>query len=465
MSTRCVCQICTCGRHRCIHHPEAKPRPGSRCLLSEYKDTYRNVAAPRTLPIKPDDAPKFSGEAVEDKTTHNTTYIPHQVQPPNRREKEQYRKPQGEVEKTSSYHFDYVPHKGMPAASAKPFEKYVASQGPFEDGTSYKHTYIPWDLHGAKVKSMKPDNTPKVNDTKMESKSTHQMDFPGHYGARTQPINPPAPAFRISSAPMEGNTTTKVDYTKKEVRPRTAMKPVYAYPTDRPPLDDMTTCNRDFTWQDGKPASSFKPPAALVSSGVPFQGDTSYANTFKKWPLSKRDVRQKEMYQPPSTKFDGTTSFQRDFVKHPLCRAKILKPDVYAHISKQPLNDSTEHNDAFKQWNVGLPDRVRRPDNYHAPSTKFEGTTNYQTHYTGDYAPPAETVRPVVTSNPKANMDFQTSYKNTYLGHRPPPCPAKYLSSLPGVPGPQNGFMYTHAAHGHTFYRPTMPQNTDLIVN
>ena len=451
-------------RHRCVHHPEVKAQPSQKCLLSEYRDTYRDKTMPRTLPIKPDDAPKFSNQPLEGKTTHNVTYIPHKVQLPNKRERSQYVKPQGQVEKTSSYNYDFLPYKTMPATSAKPLQQYVASQGPFEDGTSYKHTYVPWDLNGSKVKSMKPDNRPVMNDAKMESKSTHRIDFPGHYGARAEPFNPPAPAVRISSAPMEGDTTTKVDYTKKDICPRTPMKPTYDYPKDRPALDGMTTCNRDFTWQDGKPATSFKPPAALVSSGVPFNGDTSYKNTFRKWPISKRDaLTQRQPYQPPSTKFDGTTSFQRDFVEHPLCRAKIVKPDVYAHTSKQPLDDSTEHNDAFKQWNVGLPDRVRKPDNYFAPTTKFEGKTNYQTHYTGDYAPPAETVRPVVNSvNPKSNMEFQTSYKNTFKGHRPPSCPAKYLSSTTG-PAATNGFMYARSAHGHTFYRQAMPQNTEVL--
>ncbi|XP_028391048.1 stabilizer of axonemal microtubules 2-like [Dendronephthya gigantea] len=452
MATRCICQICTCGRHKCVHHPDVQVRPRSKCLLSEYRDTYRNVAVPRTMPIKPDGAPKFSNEPVEGKTTNNMTYIPHQVQPPSKREKEEYRKPQGDVEKTSSYTYDYIPHRTNPAATAKPMEKYVASQGPFDDGTTHNHTYIPWDLHDTMVKSMKPDNSLKATDGKMASKSTHQLDFPGHYGARTQPINPPAPAFRLSSAPMDGKTTTKVDYTKKDIRPRTAMKPTYEYPTDRPPLDDMTTCNRDFTWQDGKPATSFKPPAALMKSGVPFDGDTSYQNTFKQWPLTKREPREKEIYQPPATKFDGTTSFQRDYVKHPLCRAKLAKPDVYAFASKQPIDDSTEHNDAYKQWNVGLPDRVRKNDKYLAPTTKFDGRTNYQSHYTGDFAPPAEQVKPLVNARTKGDMEFKTSYKDTYKGRRPPSCPAKYLSSGPSGVG--NGYMYTHAAHGHTFYRP-----------
>lgn len=442
-------------RHRCVHHPEVKARPGAKCLLSEYRDTYRNVAAPRTMPIRPDGAPKFSNEPVEGKTTNNTTYIPHQVKLPNKREREEYRKPQGDIEKTSSYTFDYIPHRTNPALTAKPFQKYIASQGPFEDGTTHNHTYIPWDLQGAMVKSMKPDNSLRSNDAKMDSKTTQQLDFPGHYGTRMQPINPPTPAFRLSSAPMEDKTTTKVDYTKKDIRPRTAMNPVYEYPTDRPRLDDMTTCNRDFTWQDGKPASSFKPPHALMKSGVPFEGDTYYKTTFKQWPLTKREIREKEIYQPPSGKFDGTTSFQRDYIKHPLCRAKLAKPDVYAFTSKQPIDDSTEHNDAFKQWNIGQPDRVRKPDGYKAPTMKFNGITNYQSHYTGDFAPPAETIRPLKNERMKGDMEFKTSYKDTYKGYRPPSCPAKNLSSG-GPAGVSNGYMYAHNAHGHTFYRPVM---------
>lgn len=404
------------------------------------------------MPIIQVGAPKFSSEPLEGKTTNNITYIPHDVKPRFKHEKGDYEKPQGEVEKTSSYNYDYVPHRSNPANTAKPLETYVANKVPFEDGTTHNHTYLPWQVK--KVDSMKPDSFLKTTDAKMNTKSTHQLDFPGHYGARTQTINPPGPALRLSSAPMEGKTTTKIDYTKKDIRPRSPMKPAYEYPSNRPPLDDMTTCSRDFKWKDGKPAECFKPSAAVMTTGVPFESDTSYQNTFKKWPVTKREAKEKETYQRPTTKFGGTTSFQRDYVKHPLCRAKLAKPDIYAFSSKQPLNDSTEHNDSFKLWNVGLPDRARKPDDYKPPSTKFGGRTNYQSHYTGDYTVPAEAVKPSAATTIRGDMEFNTCYKDTFKGHRPPPCPAKE---------PMPGFSYVGTAHGHTFYRPEISNKSETV--
>lgn len=71
MTKLCICQLCTCGHHRCPHRPWGILGKGEHpCAVTEYKNEYRTHQASRTLPFKPDNEYKSSNIPLNDDTTH-----------------------------------------------------------------------------------------------------------------------------------------------------------------------------------------------------------------------------------------------------------------------------------------------------------------------------------------------------------------------------------------------------------
>ncbi|XP_015777377.1 PREDICTED: stabilizer of axonemal microtubules 2-like isoform X1 [Acropora digitifera] len=450
---RCICQICTCGRHRCAHKPVARG-PLHPCVFTEYQDRYKKHAVDRRLPFKPEYSVKTSNHPMEEKTNYRTDYISHVYAPPKKRDKNHYVKPQGQVNGESTYKHDYPGTVVPPATSAKPVVSFQTNDTPLESSTVHQDTYRPWNLKLCKTGSMKPDSTPATRSGKMDGKSIFQTDFPGYFVGRRPQIRPPDSELRINQGlgPMEQETTTRLDYTKKVTLPAESAKPVEKRPATQQPFRGNTTFMDDFAFRGGRPASSFKPTQDITLSNKPFDGDTTTGLTYQRWTIPKREVRLKELYRPPSAKFATNTTFHHDFPQWNVPPAESAKPPVASFASGKPFDDSTTHKEAFKAWEMQPTRKSNQTDEYRPPSGKFCGESTMRSHYRGQYVPPATPARHDVHCSISGDMMMNTTYKDTYTGDRPQSCPAQGIQQY--QPGPQKGYFYTHENQGHSFYLP-----------
>lgn len=375
----------------------------------------------------------------------------HKYNRPAKRAPDKYKKPAGKVDGESTYRHDYPGKMVPPAASAKPAVTFVAHGRPFDNTTDYQDTYKEWDLKSAYRNTLKPDHKPVGLSGKMDGKTTFQTDYPGYYLPRRTIIRPPGSGIKVPSAPMEKDTTTRLDYTKKDIEPRKPAKPMER-PWTSGTFNGITTFQHDYEYRGGKPPDSFKPKEEMMKSG-PFEGDTSYGTAYKKWEIPKRQARGKEMYNPPAARMDGITTFQHDYPDHgEIAPALSAKPIAQTVASGQPFDDKTTHREAYKAWDVGPVDRAGQTDTYLPPTTKFEGESTTHADYKGKYAPRALPVRQVVPSRSEGDMYLDTTYRDTFKGERPMSCPAKGIRQW--APSPQNGYLYSHDWRGHSYFNP-----------
>lgn len=192
---------------------------------------------------------------MDEKTNYSTDYVPHSYAPPTKREKAPYIRPQGQMAGESSYKHDYPGTVVPPATSAKPLATFHAHESPFDGSTVHQDTYRPWDLRLCKMESMKPDAMPAARDGKMNGKTIFQTDYPGYYLGRRPQIRPPDSEIRVNKGPMESDTTTRLDYTRKQVLPAESAKPVEKRPNTSQPFKGNTTFMDDFAYRGGRPAS------------------------------------------------------------------------------------------------------------------------------------------------------------------------------------------------------------------
>lgn len=447
----CVCQICICGRHRCVHHPKIENKPKGACVFTEYKDTYRQFPTYEPVrPIKPDAATKLSTDPFNSDTSYAHAYTTHEVKPPARREPAKYLKPTGKVDGTSSYQHDYTGKAGEIMPSARPPYRPSTSDRPFSDTTVHRETYRPFELevrHG-----IRPPPAIKLPTGKFKHQTTFQEDFRGHKGLAREAIRIPEPALAVMPGKFANETTTRRDYTAKESSKEKSARPAQNLIKHAGPFNYKTTCQTTYMWPDGTPASSCKPPEMTHLSEDPINSETTHNITYRPWDVPKRKGwKPKNGWSEPSEPFDHKTTFQHDYYGKTIEPAKSAKPD-YRKVHPGDFDGLTTHMKEFKPWDPSKRENFRPAEGYKGPKTKFDSQTTFQADFK-----PARARRPSLCIpkeggfNFNGDQNFRTMYKDTYLGERPPLCPAKSLDVRLGSPS-KTGHTYKGDINGHQYF-------------
>lgn len=447
----CICQICICGRHRCVHHPKLENKPKGACVFTEYKDTYRQFPTYEPVrPVKPDAATKVQSGPFEANTSYKNAYVTHELKPHPKPEQAKYKKPVGKVDGTSSYQYDYTEKFAQKMPSARPPYRPTTADRPFNGTTVHRETYQPWELELRE--GIRPPPAIKLPGGKFTHQSTFQEDFKGHKAGGREAIRIPEPALSITPGKFADETTTRRDYTGKGCAPEKSMKPQQNAVRHKGPFDYKTTCQTTYAWPHGQPASSCKPPEMTNLSSDPFNCDTTNNITYKAWSVPKiKGWKPRNGWCAPSDPFDHKTTFQHDYDGKPSEPAKSMRPE-YNKIAPGDFDGLTTHANEFKSWGVSPQKSFRPTETYKNPHMKFDGQTTFQTDFK-----PAHTSRPKLCI-PKeggftfnGDQNFRTMYKDTYLGSRLPPCPAKTLEMRVGSPS-KTGHTYTGDVNGHQYF-------------
>nr|XP_038961653.1 stabilizer of axonemal microtubules 2 isoform X3 [Rattus norvegicus] len=140
MRNWCLCQICTCGRHRCPHGiTRVYEHSGISCPTTEYMEKYPkygDVLPPQSLKPKPG-FQAYRGK-MEGVTTFKSDYRPYEVVKQPRHMPEEYKPKQGEIDLGTTYKRDFNPYKVQPVVKVRPVERQEVKKGKLDTVPTYK---------------------------------------------------------------------------------------------------------------------------------------------------------------------------------------------------------------------------------------------------------------------------------------------------------------------------------------
>ena len=451
----CICQICSCGRHYCVHkNPQTDTgKLTTPCKFTEYKEAYRKFSNYEPArPIVPNSAHRASTQPFDGSTSYKQVYVPHTVGPRPKREQAKYVRPEGQFEGKSSYQENYFEKSAEKMASAKPFYQ-PATGKPFDGTTVHQETYKSWELPTAH-RLCPPPAVIRIPNGKFDHTSTFQDDYSGHKGhPGRDAINPPEPSLTVGSGKIADETTTRADYTRKNALPEPSAKPPQNVVQHKGPFEHRSTVQNTYKWPKGFPAESCRPENAVNMSKAPLDSETTHNMTYQRWQVAKRKSwKPSAGWSAPTDPFDHKTTFQQDYMNKSGLPAKSARP-FYDRPIPGHFDGLTTHQDAFKPWETNARKSLKPPGNYVGPTSKFDGQSTFQSDFKGfSNARPNLCIPKEGGVSFAGSQEFSTMYRDTFHGKQPPVCPAKFLEAkLLGTN--TNGFVYKHDLNGHQLFK------------
>ncbi|XP_074641400.1 stabilizer of axonemal microtubules 1-like [Tubulanus polymorphus] len=483
MLAQCICQMCSCGRHRC-----AKPKDGTWAKRKDATDCkscteYQSVYIPRplekriTLRPKREDGLENLGYGEDRskmmcKTNYTEDFKVHEVSQRQCPPKTEYEAPCECMDLVTIYNQDYYKKASGRAALIKPKSEYNRPGGNFTTNTVNQLTYIPYSNNEmAQCRSL-PMKLPGelVNDStsKFDAISTVQADYKQHKDTtRVQPIRPKQNNTKDSSK-FDDMTSYKQDFKPKTPVARTQCKKNEYRPTQQK-FEGLTTFMADFKPHPGQRRQPCFKPAnrgpTFVGSKTPFDGCTIQRMAYQPWSAPKPpkpEWGQRKPYEKPNQKMDFTTMYTNDFERiKDAVRVQAIIPISEDHPlrNRGPMDSSSHYKENFIEWkDVCRPASFKKVHEYKEPVEKFDCASIQRSHYKGEYAPRAVICRPPVqksSDNPKP-MDHLTICKDTFKGQQPKVCVVQdFVKDCSTDILKSSKYDHIQNKKGHQFYRKT----------
>ena len=282
--------------------------------------------------------------------------------------------------------------------------------------------------------------------------STYVDDYKKYSQAPRAAIKPDNTAYQ-SSEPFPDKTGYRDDYIRHNL-PTKFHKPKDEYSPNKVPLENMTTSKRDFTPKDLEKARSFKPDGAGYRSDAPFDDDTTNKNDYKRWDVKPNFVKRDNDWKPPLGEMETSTNYNREFTNKPAQRAQAIVP---AHRQKvdAKFDGDTTYNQDFRKWAGGRPDAAKMGGEYQTPTVPFEGLSTYKGHFNTPGGGPAQSFKPDgMAYKSDAPFDGHTLYRTEFTPKEIEPCPTTLLETKKS-----NLVFHSEDQHGHKFYQKTAPKS------
>ncbi|CAH1795778.1 unnamed protein product [Owenia fusiformis] len=450
MGKLCICQICTCGRHRCPHKPYGggKKEP---CTISEYANRYQKHPLTKLENFKPNNEPMHSEGPLEDKTTNRQDYIKHPLGDRPRPHVEDYRKPDGDMDMMTNYTKDYIK---KPTERVRAIRKDDAPRvvGKFEGSPTYKNDYRQWQLPNKMDRHQEPVWVPP-ND-KFEGTPTYKRDYIGYKSLPTKSMKPDDVAF-ASADPFDDQTGYRKDYIKHPIEARKAKeKPVYN--PNKAPLDDMSTFKKDYQGIQGPKMASCKPDSEAFQSSAPLEDATTMRDDYKKWSAQRPHQHVPDAYTKPQGEMDMNTNYTHDYRKHAMQPVKAARPQSRKSVPGK-FEDATNYNNDYRKWSMGERQKPTMKPDYVPPDAPFEGLATYKSHYVRHGGLPAASCKPddkgFASDSP---FNDNTMYRTEFIPKKQEPCPAVAVDN-------SGKYAFDNQdPRGHKWYRPTFESVTPL---
>lgn len=314
-----------------------------------------------------------------------------------------------------------------------------------------KEDFRQWEISRREL--TKPDVTYHPPTTKFGNSTTFQDDFV-HKGLTPRESYKPPNVAKLSDAPFENTTSSKISYVPHPVEAR-YVKPPEEYKPSNHPFQDHTTHRQDYQGLPGQLPKSCKPEALKVASDMPFQSSTEFRDRFQQWPVSLPEVHKSVEYASPAVHMDLTTTSHTDYIKHQVQPFTSAKPFSLPKTSSRPFQGNTTMRDDFQPWVSQRQTPIRKHEEMRRSSGKMEDLTTFKAHYIPHQTQPNQSFKPHnAPLRSDAPLDNDTMYRTEFTPKKISMCPASFESPP--------GFVFdNYDDRGHRFFRKLT--STDMV--
>ncbi|XP_010953446.1 stabilizer of axonemal microtubules 2 [Camelus ferus] len=449
MRSWCLCQICTCGRHRCPHGTtRIYENSGMSCPTTEYLEkypTYGNVPPPQSL--KPKEEFRACHSKMEGITTFKSDYRPYEIVKQPRHVPEEYKAKQGKIDLGTTYKRDFNSYKVQPVAIVRPLERQQVKKGKLDTVPTYKDDYRAWDIQKSEL--CKPEQVYNPPTVKFGNSTTFQDDYVPQEVKLRQSFKP-SPAVTRPAAPFNDATSHRLDYVPYQLELKSA-RPKEVYKPSDQPFEDLTTHRYDFQGLVGETAKICRPAPPRVAPNAQFEGSTEFRESFQPWEIPPPEIKKVQEYVPPAgtMQFDSTSHL--DYVPHPAKRVVPIRPVSHRRNNGFPFQGKSTMKEDFPAWESCRPGLIRQQQQIPNPSGKFDGLSTFRSHYVPHELIPTESCKPSnVAFKTSIPFDDVTMYSTEYAPKQRELCPASY-------PSPPGYIFENTNSRGHRFFRKITP--------
>ncbi len=414
---------------------------------------FKRYQAKRRQSLRPPTKAVAHEAKMEANTTNRNDFVSHTITPLPPKPVVTYKRPDGSMDGSSEYKEIYQGKWAVPVKPMRPPQ----TKGNTNDTFDYKsthtmeyvvHTLQPREGYGPKYAY----ETPKE---RFEGTSTGHSDYVDFGDVQPPKSLKPQQKSNTSEQRFEGLSSYRSSYAAHAI-PAKFQRPKEVYTRSEKTFYGNTTNKSDFQAYLGtKPATSLKPTQPKISSGQAFEDKTTSRMSYTKWEIPSKVSRPPTVYMPPSETFAAHTTYKGDFpVYDQFAKAKSFKPNQKRE-DLAPFQGVTSHDVDYKAWrDVQKLASIRLEKKYSPPSNKFDATSTFKAHFTGEFGARASSTKPQLQAYTKScAMEESTSYRDSFSGYGYVPCPA---SSLVVDVNQNAGYNYSHedSVSGHKFFSP-----------
>jgi len=445
MTKQCICQICTCGKHRCPHRPYGVVGKSDQpCAVTEYRSEFvpREGGGMRES-FKPEFTLQSSTAPLNDETTNKHDYIKHALDKPRSFKPEQVYVPQGEFDALTSYNKEYTPKGGERAKPIK-HEAQKTISVPFEGDPTYKTDYRKWSA--PRTEPIRHDGGYMAPSDPFKGESTYTTDYLKHQAAMRQAIRPDQAVMK-SQDPFDDRTGYRTDYIRHPQQER-FQRTKEEYAPNKTALDSLTTHKKDFTPKEASRTQSMKPNQQGYTSDARFEDATTNKTDFKRWDVKPIQTHKPDEYRAKTGEMDMNTMYNSEFTPKPLAKVNAIRPVERRGVDAK-FDANTTYGGDYRKWQGERTQPIRAQSGYEPSNMPFEGMSTYKGHYIPHAGGPQRSFKPDgAVYKSTVPFDDATMYRTEYTQKEVQPCPATLLET------PRSNFILHHTEPtGHKFYQ------------
>jgi len=208
------------------------------------------------------------------------------------------------------------------------------------------------------------------------------------------------------------------DYREWEVHRREKATADNTYRPSSAQFEGISNYQTDYIPHSGAPRQSMKPNEAAKMSDQPFEDATDYRQSYIKYPLPPREVREKTVWEPNTAKLDDLSHYRRDYTPKEVGKQATCKPDAKPFRSVAPFEGDTTQKVDYIEWPT---ERIRlhERERYQKPEGDMNLDTTTQIDYTRKPLERIAPARPQEGRRVAGKFDGTTNYQVEYLKWEP----------------------------------------------
>ncbi|NXJ63546.1 SAXO1 protein, partial [Rostratula benghalensis] len=307
-------------------------------LTSTYKQDYNSYPVSQVPPCVPCVIRHIPRDKMDTTTTYNDDYVlwnepkTEMIRPDDR-----FRPSEEKFDHTTVAQDDYLYRGPVATQNCKPQNLMQKNKAPFENTTNHRVNYVPHPLEKPYVHKYEKY---KASEVPFDGLTTHKVSYKGLDGQPAKLARPHQPKI-LHDLPFSSTTEFQEKYQAWPQPPIFSKKrDVYLPPLEK--MDLHTTTQMDYKYPNGKPAKLCRSLLHLKKSIEPFNSSSVMKEDYKPW-LCKRlkPIIHAPELTFPAQPMDCLTTFQSHYVHHPLSVTKSYKPRWSGPKHNTLLDDKT----------------------------------------------------------------------------------------------------------------------------